>query len=77
MVGNNEDAWRENSHIWFEVGREGHYGAAYVGHDDEFPQGGMNEAGLVMVRRLRPLYLAHLVCFGVLVGLSWYWGFYV
>ncbi len=46
MVGNNEDAWRENSRIWFEVGREGHYGAAYVGHDDGFPQGGMNEAGL-------------------------------
>lgn len=46
MVGNNEDAWRENSRIWFEVGRGGHYGAAYVGHDDGFPQGGMNEAGL-------------------------------
>jgi hypothetical protein len=46
MVGNNEDAWRENSRIWFEVGRDGHYGAAYVGHDDGFPQGGMNEAGL-------------------------------
>jgi hypothetical protein len=46
MVGNNEDAWRENSRIWFEVGRDGHYGAAYVGHDDGFPQGGLNEAGL-------------------------------
>src|ERR1700722_9863364 len=61
MVGNNEDAWRENSRIWFEVGRDGHYGAAYVGHDDGFPQGGMNEAGLaydgfaVYGRVLRPV----------------------
>ncbi|MDO6432771.1 hypothetical protein Q4E93_19345 [Flavitalea sp. BT771] len=47
MVGNNEDAWRVNSCIWFETGRQGHYGAAYVGHNDGFPQGGMNEAGLV------------------------------
>jgi hypothetical protein len=46
MVGNNEDAWRENSRIWFEIGRNGQYGAAYVGHDDGFPQGGMNDAGL-------------------------------
>lgn len=47
MVGNNEDAWRVNSRIWFETGKNGHYGAAYVGHDDGFPQGGLNEAGLV------------------------------
>jgi hypothetical protein len=47
MVGNNEDAWRVNSRIWFETGKAGHYGAAYVGHDDGFPQGGLNEAGLV------------------------------
>lgn len=47
MVGNNEDAWRVNSRIWFETGKGGHYGAAYVGHDDGFPQGGLNEAGLV------------------------------
>jgi hypothetical protein len=47
MVGNNEDAWRVNSRIWFETGKAGCYGAAYVGHDDGFPQGGLNEAGLV------------------------------
>jgi hypothetical protein len=47
MVGNNEDAWRVNSRIWFESGKNGRYGAAYVGHNDGFPQGGLNEAGLV------------------------------
>ena len=47
MVGNNEDAWRVNSRIWFETGKDGRYGAAYVGHDDGLPQGGLNEAGLV------------------------------
>jgi hypothetical protein len=47
MVGNNEDAWRVNSRIWFETGKGGRFGAAYVGHDDGFPQGGLNEAGLV------------------------------
>jgi len=46
MVGNNEDAWRVNSKIWFEQGKQGAYGAAYVGHEDWFPQGGVNEAGL-------------------------------
>lgn len=61
MVGNNEDAWRENSRIWFEAGRDGHYGAAFVGHDDGFPQGGLNEVGLaydgfaVYGRKLRPM----------------------
>jgi hypothetical protein len=60
MVGNNEDAWRVNSRIWFETGKNGRYGAAYVGHDDGFPQGGLNEAGLaydgfaVYHRTLRP-----------------------
>jgi hypothetical protein len=47
MVGNNEDAWRRDSRIWFEAGSPGVLGAAYVGHNDGFPQGGMNEAGLV------------------------------
>jgi hypothetical protein len=45
-VGNNEDAWREDSQIWFETGKDGKLGAVYLGHDDKFPQGGMNEAGL-------------------------------
>src|SRR5664279_2211314 len=47
MVGNNEDAWRLDSKIWFEPGTNGKYGSAYVGHNDLFPQGGMNEMGLV------------------------------
>jgi hypothetical protein len=47
MVGNNEDAWRLDSRIWFEAGASGKWGAVYVGHSDNFPQGGMNEAGLV------------------------------
>ncbi|SFM79948.1 hypothetical protein SAMN05428949_0835 [Chitinophaga sp. YR627] len=46
MAGNNEDAWKINSKIWFEKGVIGQYGAAYVGHSDLFPQGGINEAGL-------------------------------
>lgn len=46
MAGNNEDAWKINSKIWFEKGVNGQYGAAYVGHSDLFPQGGINEAGL-------------------------------
>lgn len=46
MVGNNEDAWRTGSAIWFETGREGGMGVAYVGHGDGMPQGGINEAGL-------------------------------
>ncbi|MBW8684613.1 C45 family peptidase [Chitinophaga rhizophila] len=46
MTGNNEDAWRVNSRLWFEPAGNGTYGAAYVGHDNGFPQGGFNEAGL-------------------------------
>ncbi len=47
MVGNNEDAWRFDSKIWFEQGNDSLLGAMYVGHDTKVPQGGMNEAGLV------------------------------
>ena len=47
MVGNNEDYWNPNTRIWFEKGKSGKYGAAYVGFDNFWPQGGMNEAGLV------------------------------
>jgi len=60
LVGNNEDAWRVNSQIWFETGTNNKYGAAYVGHEDLFPQGGINEAGLsfdgftVYPRTLKP-----------------------
>lgn len=47
IVGNNEDYYIPNSRIWFEPGVNGNYGAVYVGHDNLYPQGGMNEAGLV------------------------------
>jgi tetratricopeptide (TPR) repeat protein len=36
-----------NTRIWFENGKNGDYGAVYVGFDNLYPQGGMNEAGLV------------------------------
>ena len=61
MVGNNEDAWRLDSKISFEIGNTHTYGVAYVGHNDLFPQGGMNEAGLafdgftVYPRKLKPV----------------------
>ena len=44
--GNNEDNWRLGSRIWFENKTFGKFGAVYVGYRDNFPQGGMNEAGL-------------------------------
>ncbi|MBP6074538.1 MAG: hypothetical protein KA486_06190 [Flavobacterium sp.] len=55
MVGCNEDAWRTTSHIWFEVGQNNQYGAAFTGSrwDGEngyAPQSGMNEHGLVFSR---------------------------
>jgi len=45
-LGNNEDSWRLGSRIWFESGSAGKLGAVYVGYGNNFPQGGMNEAGL-------------------------------
>lgn len=47
LVGNNEDFWNPNSRIWFEKGDENNFGAAYVGFDDLWPQGAINEKGLV------------------------------
>jgi tetratricopeptide (TPR) repeat protein len=47
MVGNNEDFWNPNTRIWFEQGKANEYGAVYVGYDNFWPQGGMNQAGLV------------------------------
>ena len=46
FVGNNEDFWNSNTRIWFEKGKNGDYGSAYVGFDNRFPQGGINEKGL-------------------------------
>ena len=47
VVGNNEDYWNPNTRIWFEQGEGTKFGAMYVGFDNFYPQGGMNEAGLV------------------------------
>jgi len=47
IVGNNEDWISANSEIWFEPALDGKYGVAYVGFLNHFPQGAMNEAGLV------------------------------
>lgn len=47
IVGNNEDWFNPNTRVWFENRKGGGYGAMYVGFDNLFPQGGMNEAGLV------------------------------
>ncbi len=47
IVGNNEDQSNPNTRIWFEPSKDGSYGVVYVGFDNLFPQGGMNEAGLV------------------------------
>ncbi len=47
MVGNNEDAWSIDPRIWFENGKNGEYGAVYLGQNNSTPQGGMNEAGLM------------------------------
>lgn len=46
FMGNNEDYWNANTRIWFEKGKNGGYGSMYVGFDNLFPQGGMNEKGL-------------------------------
>lgn len=47
MVGNNEDYWNPNSRIWFEKGQKNEFGAFYVGFNNFWPQGAMNQAGLV------------------------------
>ncbi|RUT72849.1 tetratricopeptide repeat protein [Ancylomarina longa] len=47
VVGNNEDQMNPNTRIWFEQGKNGKYGAMYVGFNNLYPQGGMNEVGLV------------------------------
>lgn len=47
MVGNNEDYWNQNSRMWFEKGINNQFGVVYVGFDDFWPQGAINEKGLV------------------------------
>src|SRR5829696_1818753 len=47
VVGNNEDWTNPNSLIRFEPKGKGRYGYMCVGFDDNFPQGAVNEAGLM------------------------------
>jgi uncharacterized protein (TIGR03435 family) len=46
LVGNNEDFYNPRTRIQFIPARPGSYGRLYVGYDDLYPQGGMNERGL-------------------------------
>src|SRR5688500_6805798 len=46
LVGNNEDYSNPRTRIRFVPATPGSYGRIYVGFDDMWPQGGMNERGL-------------------------------
>jgi penicillin V acylase-like amidase (Ntn superfamily) len=46
LVGNNEDFSNPFTKIWFVPAEKRAYGRVYVGFDDLFPQGGMNERGV-------------------------------
>jgi Protein of unknown function (DUF3738) len=46
LVGNNEDWFNPRTKIRFIPAKNGSYGRLYVGFDDLWPQGGMNERGL-------------------------------
>ncbi|MEM9918229.1 MAG: tetratricopeptide repeat protein [Bacteroidota bacterium] len=47
IVGNNEDWFSPNTQMWFTPGKDGLYGVMNVGFTNGFPQGGINEAGLM------------------------------
>jgi hypothetical protein len=47
LVGNNEDYNNPNTKVWYVPAEKGKYGRVYFGFDNFFPQGGMNEKGLV------------------------------
>ena len=46
LVGNNEDWENPDPVVWIQPGEDGKFDCIFVGFDDFFPQGGMNEAGL-------------------------------
>ena len=46
LVGNNEDWSNPLTKLWFVPATPGSFGRMYVGFDDMYPQGGMNERGL-------------------------------
>ncbi len=43
---NNEDFWYAETRVWFEPPEKSRHGVLYVGYDNGFPQGGLNDAGL-------------------------------
>jgi len=47
IVGNNEDYFNANTEIWFVPKGEAKYGVMNVGFNNGFPQGAINEVGLV------------------------------
>ncbi|HPJ69293.1 MAG TPA: tetratricopeptide repeat protein [Candidatus Mcinerneyibacteriales bacterium] len=47
LVGNNEDSKYTETVARFVPGKNGKYGAVYFGYSSLYPQGGMNEKGLV------------------------------
>lgn len=47
LVGNNEDLVDPHTRIWFFPAEKGEYGRLYVGFDHAWPQGGMNDRGLL------------------------------
>ena len=46
LYGNNEDYTNYNTYYWVKPSTEGKYGGVYLGFDNFFPQGGVNEKGL-------------------------------
>ena len=46
FFGNNEDWKNPNTYCWVEQPSDSTYGVIYLGFDDLFPQGGINEKGL-------------------------------
>jgi penicillin V acylase-like amidase (Ntn superfamily) len=46
LAGNNEDWGNPRTRIWFVPAEKGAHGRMFVGFDNGFPQGGMNEQGL-------------------------------
>ena len=46
LIANNEDWNDPNTYVWFEPGEGNEYDCMFVGYENLFPQGGLNEAGL-------------------------------
>ncbi|MFX0149691.1 MAG: carcinine hydrolase/isopenicillin-N N-acyltransferase family protein [Candidatus Hodarchaeota archaeon] len=46
FFGNNEDWTNPNTYIWFELSEDNQNGGVYLGFNDFYSQGGMNEKGL-------------------------------